>query len=251
VTTLTGTDPWELPSAMPEPRRFRRGRLVLLVLVLALAWKLVVGVALATLFGFDLEPVAVAVAASGTTRLADAAATEVVRNPELDELRESVRTLERTFARQAPGGRYIVIDRGNNRLWVRSAQGVELEAVVSTGSGTVLKESGGKQRTWTFQTPVGRLKVLSMRRNPVWVKPDWAFLEEGKPIPPSWDAPERRQQGVLGDFLLDLGGGVAIHGTPHEHLLGQSVTHGCIRVGRDDLRVLFDSVPVGAKVYIY
>ena len=249
MTTLTGTDPWELPSAMPEPRRFRRGRLVLLVLVLALAWKLVVGVALATLFGFDLEPVAVAVAAPGATRLADAAATEVVRNPELDELRESVRALERTFARQAPGGRYIVIDRGNNRLWVRSAQGVELEAVVSTGSGTVLKESGGKQRTWTFQTPEGRLKVLSMRRNPVWVKPDWAFLEEGEQPPAS--VSDRVEKGSLGEWALDLGDGYMIHGTLYERLLGRSLTHGCIRVGRDDLRALARLARPGTPVIIF
>ena len=84
----------------------------------------------------------------------------------------------------------------------------------------------------------------------VWVKPDWAFLEAGESVPPI-DSPLRRKEGVLGDYLLDLGGGVAIHGTRLEKLLGQSVTHGCIRVGSSDLKVLFDSVPVGTKVYIY
>jgi L,D-transpeptidase ErfK/SrfK len=56
---------------------------------------------------------------------------------------------------------------------------------------------------------------------------------------------------VLGAFLLDLGGGVMIHGTPQEYLLGRSVTHGCIRVGYDDLKVLYDSVQVGTKVFIF
>ena len=247
MTTLTGIDPWEIPSAVPEPRRLRRGRIVLLVLGVALAWKLVVGVATATLLSFDLEPVAVA--ASGGPPLAAGPATGVVRDTALDELRESVNTLERTFARQAPAGRYVVIDRGNNRLWVRSAKGVELEAVVSTGSGTVLKESGGKQRTWTFQTPEGRLKVLSMRRNPVWVKPDWAFLEEGEQPPAS--VSDRVEKGSLGEWALDLGDGYMIHGTLYERLLGRSLTHGCIRVGRDDLRALARLARPGTPVIIF
>ena len=60
-----------------------------------------------------------------------------------------------------------------------------------------------------------------------------------------------RERGVLGAFMFDLGGGVMIHGTPQENLLGRSVTHGCIRVGYDDLKVLYDSVQVGTKVFIF
>jgi lipoprotein-anchoring transpeptidase ErfK/SrfK len=29
------------------------------------------------------------------------------------------------------------------------------------------------------------------------------------------------------------------------------VTHGCIRVGSEDLKVLYDSVPIGTKVFIF
>ena len=42
-----------------------------------------------------------------------------------------------------------------------------------------------------------------------------------------------------------------IHGTLYERLLGRSVTHGCIRVGFEDLKVLFDSVQVRTKVFIF
>lgn len=143
---------------------------------------------------------------------------------------------------------YLAINTAANRLYLRRGRDVIHEAVISTGSSDTLKHG---QRTWIFETPRGELTIWRKKEKPVWIKPDWAFYEEGKPVPESWDSPERRQKGVLGDFLLDLGGGVAIHGTPYENLLGQSVTHGCIRVGRDDLKVLFDSVPVGAKVYIY
>ncbi|MFO7638173.1 MAG: L,D-transpeptidase [bacterium] len=142
---------------------------------------------------------------------------------------------------------YVAVNTGANRLYLRRGREVLREARISTGTGDTLRHGRGK---WVFDTPRGAMTVWRKKEKPVWVKPDWAFLEEGKPIPPM-DSPERRQEGVLGEYFIDLGGGIGIHGTPHENLLGRSVTHGCIRVGRDDLRVLYDSVPVGARVYIY
>ena len=237
--------PISWPTApAPAPRRARPGRIILALLGIAVAWKLVVGTALAALFGFALDPVAV-----GSPTVVATAADLGPSDPQMDELRGSVTTLAATFAKQAPRGRYIVIDRGNNRLWVRTAKEVEHEAVVSTGSGTTLKESGGKQRTWTFETPQGRLKVLSMRRNPIWVKPDWAFLEEGEQ-PPTRTS-ERVDKGSLGEWALDLGDGYMIHGTLYERLLGRSLTHGCVRVGREDLREVARLAHPGTPVFIY
>ena len=46
----------------------------------------------------------------------------------------------------------------------------------------VLKEGTGG-RVWVFDTPRGRFEVLSRSENPVWRKPDWAFVEEGQAIP--------------------------------------------------------------------
>jgi L,D-transpeptidase YbiS len=42
-----------------------------------------------------------------------------------------------------------------------------------------------------------------------------------------------------------------IHGTLYERLLGRSVTHGCIRLGKEDLRKVFGAVPIGTPIYIY
>jgi len=102
---------------------------------------------------------------------------------------------------------------------------------------------------WTFDTPPGRFQVLSERRNPVWTKPDWAFLEEGQEPPESFA--DRREKGSLGEWALDLGDGYMIHGTLYERLLGRSLTHGCIRVGRDDLRVVANAASPGTPVYIF
>lgn len=245
MNRIAPPEPWELPASDTHPRRLRRGRLVLLVVGAALAGKLLVGLVLASVLGFDLEPVRVLPAEEATGGAAMVAAGD----PELEELRSQVTELERSFTKQAPRGRYIVIDRRNNRLWVRSPKGVELEAVVSTGSGTVLKESGGQERTWTFETPPGRHKVLSMRRNPIWVKPDWAFLEEGDQPPKRTS--ERVDRASLGEWALDLGDGYMIHGTLYERLLGRSLTHGCIRVGRDDLREVARLARPGTPVLIF
>ncbi len=43
---------------------------------------------------------------------------------------------------------------------------------------------------------------------------------------------------------------IYIHGTNHEELLGQPVSHGCIRLGNEDVIELFDKVPDGTEVVI-
>lgn len=148
-----------------------------------------------------------------------------------------------------PDRPYLAIDRANNIMWLRQGDGTLLRRmVVSAGSGGVLKEPNGK-RTWVFDTPLGVFTIKGKQDDPVWVKPDWAFIEEGEPIPKNYS--ERFEPGMLGEYAMSLGGGYLIHGTLYERLLGRNVTHGCIRVGRDDLRVVVKTVRVGDRVYIF
>jgi L,D-transpeptidase ErfK/SrfK len=149
----------------------------------------------------------------------------------------------------APRGVYIVIDQTQNRLYLKRDDDTLLDARCSAGSGMVLKESGGKKREWVFDTPRGRFEVLTMLRNPVWAKPDWAFVEDGEPIPSN--PADRIEAGSLGEFALYFGNGYMIHGTLYERLLGRAVSHGCIRVGRDDLRKVWANARVGTRIYIY
>jgi L,D-transpeptidase YbiS len=167
--------------------------------------------------------------------------------PEIEALRGSVKELADQFATAFTNEFYIVVNPNSNRLSLRRGQKVVLDAAISTGKNTTLRF---RDQKWVFETPRGIMSVIRKKKDPVWIKPDWAFLEKGESIPPL-DSPKRREQGVLGAFMLDLGGGVMIHGTPQENLLGRSVTHGCIRVGYDDLKVLYDSVQVGTKVFIF
>jgi L,D-transpeptidase YbiS len=164
-------------------------------------------------------------------------------------LRSRERTLNARLVAAAPRGIFIVIDQTHNRLYLKKGDETLLEAVCSAGSGMVLRESTGKKREWVFDTPRGRFEVLSKAENPVWRKPDWAFVEEGEPIPKN--PAERLDRGSLGEYALYFGNGYMIHGTLYERLLGRAVSHGCIRVGRDDLRKVWANAGIGTPIYIY
>ncbi len=151
-------------------------------------------------------------------------------------------------AGQETHGLYIAVDTVANRLYlVRDGQVVR-EAVCSTGTGGVLEDPATGRR-WVFETPRGSHRVLQKIKSPVWNKPDWAFVEDGVPIPKS--AAERMDTYSLGDYALYLGDGYLIHGTLYQRLLGRSVTHGCVRLGDADLEAVYKAAAVGTRVYIY
>ena len=158
------------------------------------------------------------------------------------------RATVRRLARLRPRGVIVVVDSARGRLRVERDGVVLRDAVCSAGSGTVLREPAGG-RVWVFDTPLGERGVIGKTRNPVWTKPDWAFIEEGMEPPTSWR--ERVDDVSLGDYSLSLGDGYLIHGTLFQTLLGQPVTHGCIRLGDEDLEYVWRTVPVGARVYLY
>ena len=83
----------------------------------------------------------------------------------------------------------------------------------------------------------------------MWVKPDWAYIEEGKRPPKNKQ--ERFESGVLGDYALGFGDGYFIHGTLYSRLLGRNVSHGCVRVGDKDLQAVYAAAAIGTKIYIF
>jgi len=143
---------------------------------------------------------------------------------------------------------YIVVDTENNRLTLRQGDKVLMTAVVGTGSRQYVEEETG--RNWYFESPLGSLSVLGKERNPVWIRPDWSYVEENMPVPAPND-PDRIVRDVLGKYALILGNGYKIHGTKYTNLLGTHFTHGCISVGDKDLERLYRTVRIGTKVYIY
>ena len=198
----------------------------------------------------------------------------------------------------------IIVSIADHRLWYRIGDDVVFETRVATGSGKVLAQ--GSTNRWKFETPRGRLVVLSKEQDPAWVPPDWHYVEvakkknlrltklmrgktidvgdssviavsgnnvvrrypdgreepfetgEGKEIivknhliVPPFGTNQRRYAGVLGMQRLNLGDGYALHGTDVPSSIGQSVSHGCVRLRNEDIETLYRIVPVGTPVYIY
>ncbi len=161
--------------------------------------------------------------------------------------KQTVAQLEKKLTAVAPKGVYVVVDTVNNLLLLRNGDDVAASDI--TGTGGVLTDPGSG-RKWVFETPLGLRRIQTKVKNPVWVKPDWAFVEEGKK---KEDAPasERYDKAALGDYKMDIGNGYMIHGTLYKRMLGKSVTHGCIRLGDDDLEKVFNAVQVGTPVYLF
>lgn len=159
-----------------------------------------------------------------------------------------IAALKKQFDALTPRHPYLVVDTSNNHVYLMSGRKVLHDAVCSTGSYVHLK--AGDDRHWVFKTPRGRFYVQKKEKSPVWHKPDWAFIEEGLPVPPR-GAKERFEAGVLGDYALHLGDGYLIHGTLYTRLLGMPVTHGCVRLDDETLSTVYKNLAVGSAVFIY
>jgi lipoprotein-anchoring transpeptidase ErfK/SrfK len=88
------------------------------------------------------------------------------------------------------------------------------------------------------ETPLG-LFYVTWKFNPK-IDPDWAILGAY--------AFETSAYSKLTDW--PGGGIVGMHGTPWPSLLGQAVSHGCIRVHNADIEFLRNRVPLGTPVKI-
>lgn len=215
------------------------------------------------------------------------------------ELQEQVESKNREISDQRDTKQVITVSTAENRVYLRRGGETIFEAVCSTGKGYT-KLAGGKSRN--FATPIGRFKILSKEENPMWVPPDWHYIEQsqktganvvrlnrgdtlgtaenyltvkgknvvkvtngyeqvlppgdeiyfgGSIVIPPIGTEQRRYDKVLGTHRLNLGDGYALHGTQQVSQLGQSVSHGCIRLANEDIARLYSMTNVGDEVVIY
>lgn len=147
-----------------------------------------------------------------------------------------------------PDEPFIVIDSALNRVYWRQGGVVLREMIASCGTGNVL-EDPTSGRKWVFETPRGERKIQAKKAAPVWTKPDWAFIEEGEVIPK--DGSGRAEPGVMGDYAVAIGNGYYLHGTLYKRLLGRNVSHGCVRLGDDDIEFVYKTAQIGTRVIIF
>jgi hypothetical protein len=184
--------------------------------------------------------------------------TKITNNKELRQdasykkkislMTRDIQRLSRKYNAYTSGQSYIVINTTGNRFSLYKNKILIREGFCSTGSLTMLKTEKGK--VWVFRTPKGKRWIQGKITNPSWNRPDWSFIEEGSPVPAKND-PSRWESGVLGDYALGIGDGYLIHGTIYKRFLGMPVTHGCVRLNDEDLKVVYNTLNIGSKVYIF
>lgn len=93
-----------------------------------------------------------------------------------------------------------------------------------------------------WQTPTGQFTVLQMQKNPAWEHPI-----TGEVIEPGADNP-------LGTHWVGFWQGdgtqIGFHGTNQEDLIGQAVSHGCVRMRNDDIADLYQYLQLGVPVEV-
>jgi len=104
----------------------------------------------------------------------------------LDDLRrraglesDSLAKLLTSIPAPTPNKPYIVVSIEEHRLWYRQGDSILFTAEVATGSGKVLERAEGDTH-WRFETPRGRLTVESKETDPVWIPPDWHYVEQAQ-----------------------------------------------------------------------
>jgi L,D-transpeptidase ErfK/SrfK len=93
-----------------------------------------------------------------------------------------------------------------------------------------------------WETPVGSHQVIDMQRDPTWQHP-WT----GKLVPPGAKNPLGARW--IG-FWTDGKNFIGFHGTPQEKLVGQAVSHGCVRMRNQDILALYAQVDIGTPVTV-
>ncbi len=131
----------------------------------------------------------------------------------------------------APGT--IIVSTSERRLYLVQPGGQALKYGIGVGRPGF---------TWG-----GALRVSMKKEWPDWTPP--AAMLKRRP-----DLPRHMKGGIdnpLGARALYLGSSeYRIHGSNEPDTIGQAVSSGCIRMTNDDVKDLYDRVPVGAKVIV-
>jgi L,D-transpeptidase YbiS len=162
---------------------------------------------------------------------------------------KEINGLENKIDKMTSQGPYLIVNTTENRFYLYDGKGLVREGRCSTGKNTRLDDQK-RNKTFEFKTPRGVHQVLHKQKNPVWTKPNWAYIEDGLPIPSATDE-SRFDPYTLGDYKLDIGDGYMVHGTIWKRRMGLPVTHGCVRLLDEDLEAVFNTLSVGSKVIIY
>jgi hypothetical protein len=156
---------------------------------------------------------------------------------------------------ETPRGRLTVKGKDENPAWVppewhyvEQAHKKGLGIVhlspgqaISTGDGVITTQNGEVVKRYSNGNTVSLGGGIEGKE----------IVVNGNIVVPPYGTTARRYMGVMGTRRLELGDGYGIHGTDHPESIGQSVSHGCVRMRNEDIERLYPMVAVGTPVYIY
>jgi hypothetical protein len=156
---------------------------------------------------------------------------------------------------ETPRGRLLVKGKDENPAWV-PPDWHYVEMANKKGLGIVHLGQGGAIRTGDAVITTQGGEVVKRYSNGSTVSLGTGvegkeIVANGNIVVPPYGTSARRYLGVMGTRRLELGDGYGIHGTDHPETIGQSVSHGCVRMRNEDIERLYPMVPVGTPVYIY
>lgn len=123
----------------------------------------------------------------------------------------------------------LVVDLSDRHVYVYKQQNLLAKYPIAIG-----------QEGW--ETPTGTFRVMHLQRNPEWVHPITGEIVAAGPGNPLGD----RWIGFWSDGHNEIG----FHGTDQEDLIGQAVSHGCIRMYNRDIEVIYEQVALGSSVVV-
>jgi lipoprotein-anchoring transpeptidase ErfK/SrfK len=123
----------------------------------------------------------------------------------------------------------VVVKLAQRQVFVYEGQRITSQYLLAVG-----------QKGW--ETPIGSFQVLHMWQNPKWKHPI-----TGQVFPPGPDNPlGSRWIGFWSDGHTEIG----FHGTNQEDLIGQAVSHGCLRMYNRDVEALYQRVAQGTPIIV-
>jgi len=175
-------------------------------------------------------------------------------------------TGDETRVFETPRGDFLIQSKEENPAWIppdwyfveearkRGLRTIRLQpgrpVPLGADTGLALAASGaapGGQRLEVRRDTVVRVSASAVRE-----LPPGRLIRAGDAIViPPYGTPQRKFQKVLGAYRINFGGGFGIHGTDEPEKIGQSVTHGCVRLSDADIRALYPLVEVGDEVVIF
>jgi lipoprotein-anchoring transpeptidase ErfK/SrfK len=148
----------------------------------------------------------------------------ILLKPELPPLGESTNYLP-----ELKPSTYLVVKLSKRRVYVYRNDNVQASYPIAIG------KAG-------WETPTGDFQVINKELNPI-----FKSFKSGRVIQPGPDNPLGvRWIGIWTDGKTQLG----FHGTNEPELIGQAISHGCIRMHNQDVINLFEQIEIGTPVVV-